>query len=153
MGILAFLPAAMSLLSVVLDKLIANPMDRAKAQLELEKLKQSGEIEKLVKELESDQLEINRTEAASSSFFVAGARPFILWLCGTIFGFHYLIIPAVNYFGTLFGVDLNYVSAFNLEAIWPVLGGLLGLSGLRSFDKYNGNISGLDKYNGIIRGK
>ena len=39
------------------------------------------------------QAEINKVEAQSRSVFVAGWRPFIGWVCGVAFAFHYIVMP------------------------------------------------------------
>lgn len=142
MSILAFLP----IIASVLDKIIPDPEARNKAKAEIELALATSDLQKELK-----QLDINVESAKSSSVFVAGARPAILWVCTSIFAYHYLCYPLLTTILHLHGVNTNELPLFNLEAIWPVLGGLLGLSGLRSFDKYNGVVSGLDKYNGIIR--
>ena len=80
------------------------------------------------------QLEINKVEAASSSIFIAGARPAAMWV-GVI---------TLFYIG---GSLLNWLAlCFNLPPFPPVLNsastdilmGLLGLGGLRTFDKLKG---------------
>lgn len=64
----------------------------------------------------------NTAEASSSSFFVAGWRPFIGWVCG--FGFVYSIIgPAVH----LPVIDTN--------SMITILGGMLGLGTMRTAEK------------------
>lgn len=82
------------------------------------------------------QLEINKIEAASPSLFIAGARPAAMWV-GVI---------TLFYMG-IGGSLLNWIAlCFNLPPFPPVLDtastdilmGLLGLGGLRTYDKLKG---------------
>lgn len=84
------------------------------------------------------QLEINKEEAKSANWFVAGWRPAIGWICGVAFAYHYVVQPMasfilVAYFHSPFGKDLP---VFDMESLLTVLLGMLGLGGLRTFEKY-----------------
>jgi hypothetical protein len=81
------------------------------------------------------QLEVNKTEAASSSVFVAGWRPFIGWVCGAACAWNWIGLPVVKAFLPLAaGVSINMAPA-DLSEMLPVLMGMLGLGGLRTFEK------------------
>ncbi|CAB4132806.1 Holin of 3TMs, for gene-transfer release [uncultured Caudovirales phage] len=111
----------------LLDRLIPDPVQKAQAQLELMKLQQSGELATL-----TAQTDINKVEASSSSFFVSGWRPYIGWVCGLALTYQYLVRPFIIAFfpGYSFpGLDDN---------LWQLLLGMLGLGGLRSFEKMKG---------------
>jgi hypothetical protein len=80
------------------------------------------------------QAEIDKTEAASSKLFVAGWRPFLGWVCGSVFAYNYILRPLA---GAILvwckaGVDLPML---NLAEISPVLMGLLGLGAIRTVEK------------------
>lgn len=84
------------------------------------------------------QLEINKEEAKSTNWFVAGWRPCIGWVCGTAFAWHFVIQPLlafvlVAYFHSPFGKDLPI---FDMNSLLTVMLGMLGLGGLRTFEKY-----------------
>ena len=111
----------------LIDKLIPDPAARDAARLELLKLQQSGELAAMLA-----QTEINKVEAASASVFVAGWRPAIGWVCALAMGYQYLARPfLVAYHPALAfpGLDDN---------LWQLLAGMLGLGGLRTFEKING---------------
>jgi|TARA_R110000796_G_scaffold161927_1_gene278715 hypothetical protein len=83
------------------------------------------------------QLGINKVEAAHRSVFVAGWRPFIGWTCGIALMYTYVLQP-ILIFGlgqTGYLVDLP---ALDITALMPVLMGILGLGGLRSWEKVKG---------------
>ena len=85
-------------------------------------------------ELMKGQLEVNKTEAAHSSIFVSGWRPFIGWTCGLgMFG-NFITIPFSNFVLALAGMDI-VIPLVPLETMMPVLMGMLGLGAMRSFEK------------------
>jgi len=84
------------------------------------------------------QLEINKVEAANPSVFVSGARPFIMWVCGFAMAYAAMLEPMARFLAT---VVYHYAGSFpviDTTLTLQVLLGLLGLGGLRSFDKMNG---------------
>lgn len=83
------------------------------------------------------QLEVNKTEAAHQSVFVSGWRPFIGWTCGLgMFG-NFITIPFSNFILALLSYEI-VIPLVPLETMMPVLMGMLGLGGLRSFEKVKG---------------
>lgn len=87
------------------------------------------------------QLATDTAEAANPSTFVAGWRPFIGWICGTGLGWNYVGISMVNTFSTLFGHPMN-LAPMDLSELMPLLIGMLGLGGMRTYEKVNGVDSG-----------
>ena len=83
------------------------------------------------------QLDINKQEAAHRSVFVAGWRPFIGWTCGIALAYNYLLQPILIFVLAQTGHLMNLPS-MDLNEIMPVLMGMLGLGGLRTFEKYKG---------------
>lgn len=84
------------------------------------------------------QLDINKTEAASTNWFVAGARPFILWGCGFAMLYAALFEPILRFVAT---VVFHYAGAFPMldtSLTTQILVGILGLSGYRSLEKVKG---------------
>ena len=77
------------------------------------------------------QIEVNKIEAASSSMWVAGWRPFIGWVCGSAMAFNYLVIPVAGAAG-------YNMEAMDTTVMFPVLLGLLGLGSLRTYEKTKG---------------
>ena len=81
------------------------------------------------------QLQVNAAEAGSSSVFVAGWRPFIGWVCGAACAWNWIGLPIVKAFLPLAaGISLTVAPA-DLSEMLPVLMGMLGLGGLRTFEK------------------
>jgi len=86
------------------------------------------------KELDPTQLleiqtKINELEAQHRTVFVAGWRPFIGWVCGFAFAFHYVVMPLLQSY-----TDIKIVE-FDTNSLFTVLMGMLGLGGLRTYEK------------------
>ena len=76
------------------------------------------------------QLEVNKVEAASSNWFVAGWRPYIGWICGTGLGYQFLIYPILIAF-------VPKIVQLDMGTLLTLLTGMLGIGGLRTFEKLN----------------
>lgn len=83
------------------------------------------------------QLGINKVEAAHRSMFVAGWRPFIGWTCGVALMYTYVLQP-ILVFGLAQSGYLVDLPRMDLGELMPVLMGMLGLGGLRSWEKIKG---------------
>lgn len=94
--------------------------------------------ERHAQELAKGQLEINQAEAASGSIFKGGWRPFIGWVCGAAFAYHFILQPIIVFGVTVAGVTLPPLPEFDMATLMPVLMGMLGLGGLRTFEKTKG---------------
>ena len=112
----------------VLDKFIPDPEAKAKAETELRNSLMAWD---------ASQNKVNEVEAAHSSVFVAGWRPFVGWTCGVAFAYHYVLQPLSLFLLAAFGKTLA-LPAFSMESLLTVLLGLLGLGGLRTYEKYRG---------------
>jgi len=127
------LDAIVGLGGKLIDKLIPDPVARDAARLELLKLQQSGELAAMLA-----QTEINKVEAASPSVFVSGARPYIVWGCGTALLYAALFEPFMRFIAM---VIFHYTGSFpviDTTLTTQVLLGVLGLGGLRTYEKING---------------
>ena len=113
----------------LLDKFIEDKDQKNKLAHEI-----STMAERHAQELAKGQLEINKAEAQSRNIFVAGWRPFIGWTCGVAMAYNYVIHPIMIF--VLAQLDyLVALPALDLGEMMPVLMGMLGIGGLRSFEK------------------
>tara|TARA_B100001250_G_scaffold136611_1_gene116964 strand:+ start:149 stop:544 length:396 start_codon:yes stop_codon:yes gene_type:complete len=83
-------------------------------------------------------LEINKTEAQHRSLFVAGWRPFLGWGLSFAMIWHFVLVPLITFICAFAGVDIPELPHFDMESLMTVLLGMLGLGGLRSFEKAKG---------------
>ena len=82
--------------------------------------------------------EINKAEAASASVFKGGWRPFIGWTCGFAFAYHFVMQPFLLFCVAMFGLDIPALPQFDMSSLMTVLMGMLGLGGLRTYEKKTG---------------
>ena len=94
--------------------------------------------ERHAQELAKSQIEVNKAEAQSRHWFVASWRPFIGWTCGIALMWHFVLSQFILFFATMFGFDLPALPEFDMGSLMTVLMGILGLGGLRTFEKYKG---------------
>lgn len=120
----------------LINKLIPDPQAKAAAQLELARLQQTGELAALAAEtdLAKGQQAINLAEASSENLFVAGWRPFIGWTCGAAFAYHFILQPLLAFLFSAAGHPIQ-LPVFQMGELSTVLMGMLGLGGLRTFEK------------------
>ncbi len=125
--------------SKVLERIFPNPADRLAAQTKLAELQQTGELAQLAAEtdLAKGQLAINQTEAASDNIFISGWRPFIGWVCGIAFTYHFVLQPLLAFAMSSFGHEVK-LPVFDMQELSTVLMGMLGLGGLRTVEKIKG---------------
>lgn len=84
------------------------------------------------------QTEINKIEAQHRSLFVAGWRPFIGWVCGSSLLYNYVLRDLICYGVTLYDASIALPPALQMEHLITILLGMLGLGGLRTYEKLNG---------------
>lgn len=121
----------------LIDRLWPDATQRDAAKLELLKMQQNGELAQLAAETElaKGQIEVNQAEAGSSSLFVAGWRPWIGWVCGVAFAYHFVVQPLLAFILAATGSPVT-LPTFNMDALYTVLLGMLGLGSMRTFEKY-----------------
>lgn len=115
----------------LIDKFFTSPEEKAKAQLELYRMEQEGELKVIL-----SQIDVNAKEAQHSSIFVAGWRPFIGWICGAGLAYQVLFYDLLVWLSSAHGWKVPPTP--NLEVLAYVLGGILGLGGFRTFEKTKG---------------
>ena len=119
--------------SGLLDKFIEDKDQKAKLAHELATM-----ADKLAHEQQLAQIAVNKEEAASGSIFKGGWRPFIGWVCGIAFFYHFVCQPIIVFVLTIFGVSIVNLPEFEMNTLLTVLGGMLGIGGLRSYEKSKG---------------
>jgi hypothetical protein len=109
----------------ILDKLFPNPEDRAAAQIKLVELQQNGDLA---------QITVNQEEAKNENLFVSGWRPFIGWVCGFAFAYHFIALPLLETVAQAAGYKVE-PPVFDMNQLMTVLMGMLGLGSLRTVEK------------------
>ena len=126
------LSAILPLVGDVIDRVVPDKNGNAKAKREIEQTLATAAMKGQL-----GQLEINKIEAAHRSVWTAGWRPSVGWCCSLALFFHFIVAPIVNWIGGLWGVQLP-LPVFEMDALLYVLGSLLGVAGLRTYEKQKG---------------
>ena len=117
----------------LLDKFIEDKDQKAALAHEIATMGQKHAQEDMLA-----QLEINKAEAASGSLFKGGWRPFVGWTCGIAFAYHFVLQPLLIFIFAYIGLETPDLPKFDVGTLLPVLGGMLGIGSLRSYEKTKG---------------
>lgn len=112
----------------VLDKFIPDPAAKAEAEAAL---RQS------LQQWDEQQNKVNAIEAQSNSLFVAGWRPCVGWVCCAALAWTYIAQPMLAFALAQMGY-LTVLPRLDMGEMMPILLGMLGLGGLRSWEKTKG---------------
>jgi hypothetical protein len=83
------------------------------------------------------QIEINKAEASNPSIFVSGWRPAIGWVCGAACAWNWVGLKVALFMAAYLGHPLDLAPA-DIGEMMPVLIGMLGLGGYRTYEKVAG---------------
>jgi hypothetical protein len=117
----------------LLDKVIEDKDQKAQLAHELATM-----ADRHAQDLALAQIEVNKAEASSGSLFKGGWRPFIGWVCGGAFAYHFVLQPVIVFAVLTAGVDLPPLPEFDMASLMTVMMGMLGLGGLRTYEKQKG---------------
>jgi len=113
-------------------RFIPDKNKRAEAQEQFE-----GQMLVALTTLVQGQLAVNAKEAEHASIFVAGWRPAIGWICGAGLAWNFVIQPLIAWGAFIWpgGPDLSGAPALEIGELMTILMGMLGLGGLRTYEK------------------
>lgn len=133
--------AIIPLLTPLIEQLISHIPDpqareRARSDAEATLLTLLGQ--------QQGQVEINKVEAASNDIFVAGWRPFIGWVCGVALAYTYIAAPFWAWILTIYYPDKT-MPVLPTDNLFELVLAMLGLGGLRTFEKIRGVAGGVNR--------
>ena len=121
--------AVAGLVDNIIDKIFPDKTEATKAKAALDMAAIQQEFQLL-----AGQMKINEEEAKSQSVFVAGWRPFVGWVCGCGFAWTFVAGPFLMFIINAFGNSVS-LPVLDYGELTTLLLGMLGLGGMRSFDK------------------
>lgn len=139
--------AALNVGEILIERIWPDPAEQGKHKERLAEIAQTGDLAALKAEVDimQGQLAINLKEAEHPSLFVSGWRPAIGWICAIILAFNYIGVYLFEYILAVFSIfaeeDTKMIPAperLDMSELWPVLVGMLGIGGMRSYDKLKG---------------
>jgi hypothetical protein len=119
----------------VASDLITTDKERIELELEGKRIDQATDLA---------QMEVNKTEAQNQNLFVAGWRPAIGWVGAAAMAYQFLIYPLLVWSWTwmqaeqIVPQEVKPPPMLDTEALWVILSGMLGIAGMRSFEKTRG---------------
>jgi len=131
--------ALLPIVSKVLDKVIPDKAGReaAKAEIQLKLAEQEGELVQALLQSDVAQAEVNKVEAASDSGFKSGWRPAVGWIC--VFGLLWsVLLPLAAWGLNAAHIETPPLPLLPNEVLTSLTFGLLGLGGLRTYEKKSG---------------
>lgn len=117
---------------------VTTDKERMALQNEAAKAEQNFRLEedKLDASLALGQQEINKVEAASTNWFVAGWRPAAAWMCVAGLGYQFLAFPGLVWACINFG--WKSPPALDISTLNTLLFGMLGIGTMRTAEKVKG---------------
>ena len=128
----ALIPSLLPLVGDILDRFFPDKEKAEQAKREIE-----SQLTQHLANIDLAQLEVNKAEAKSRHIFIAGWRPFVGWTCGVALCWAYILQPIAQFVLAQTG-HLIDLPALDMSTMMPVLLGMLGLGGLRSWEKHKG---------------
>ena len=101
------------------------------------KTKLTHELKSQIVSLDLAQAQTNLEQAKHPSIFVAGARPAIMWICAFGLGWQFVFQPVAVWGIAVSGIDV-VLPIIETEGLLSLTLALLGLGGMRSFEKSKG---------------
>ena len=123
-----------------IERIWPDPIKRAEEVRKLEEMRQTGDMAALNAhvQLMVGQIEVNKVEAGHKSIFVSGARPSVIWVGSFALAWAGIIHPLLTWVWMFAGIDGNPPPLIESGALTTIVSGLLGVAGMRSFDKSKG---------------
>jgi hypothetical protein len=131
------LTSILEVTSKLIEKLIPDPAAKAKAQLDLAQMAQNGELAQLAAETEivKAQIAVNAAEAANGNAYASSWRPTVGYVCVAGLFYTFLLQPLLPWLVSVFGIDVPPLPQLDTNVLMTLLLGMLGIGGMRSFDK------------------
>lgn len=107
------------------------PEERVKMQELLVKLQE------LEGKILAGQVQINLKEAESPSLFKSGWRPAIGWIGVISLFYHFIGYSLLSWYIVIAKLNIT-APALNTDGLFPLVLGMLGIGGYRSFEKFKG---------------
>lgn len=119
-----------------LDNLFTSDDERLEREIDLAKTNRDYDYKEnqLIAQQNIAQTEVNKIEAASDRLFVAGWRPAIGWVGATALAYQFIFYPLLCWIP----LDRPPPVPLDYAELYGLIAGMLGMAGLRSFDKRKG---------------
>lgn len=117
----------------LIDDLVTTDKERLDAEIELRKL--GIEERRIEADLAKGQIEVNKEEAKSTNWWVAGARPAVMWVCAFAFAYVSVLEPMLRFGAKVWWGYTGDFPVIDTDLTIQVLFGILGLGAFRTVEK------------------
>lgn len=127
-------------LIAIVNKVIPDKAAAAAATATLNQMMASGELQEELLQLQattSAQSDINKVEAASTNWFVAGGRPAVIWICAAALALNLVFGPLFVWAASLAGHPTPF-PVLDPNLLMALLFPLMGLGAYRTVEKVKG---------------
>lgn len=133
--------ALIPILGAVIDKILPDQQVAADAKLKVLEMAQRGELAVLDADMKLalGQMEINKAEA-TTDLFRGGWRPATGWTCVAGLSYNFVIQPIFPWLVRVAGCDVPDMPTIDNDTLMMLLTGMLGLGGLRTFERIKGKV-------------
>jgi hypothetical protein len=116
----------------VIDSVHTSEEERGKIKIKLQELEN---------EINAKQMEINLADAQSTATDISGIlqrswRPLIGFSAALAIFFEFVLKPFIVFFLGVFNIEVGPLPQMNMEQLMPLVMALLGMAGLRTFEKH-----------------
>ena len=115
----------------IIDDLHVSDEEKGKIKIRLKELEN---------EINSKQMDINLADAQSTATDISGLlqrswRPLIGFSAALAIFFEFVLKPFIVFFLGVFNIEVGPLPQMNMEQLMPLVMALLGMAGLRTFEK------------------
>lgn len=128
----ALIPQLLPILGGAIEKVVPDNVSKARLQQEMEKALVDN-----ANAINLETIKTNQIEAAHKSVFVSGWRPAIGWSCSAGIFWLFIGAPIANWMTALAGIKTP-VPTVPPDLLFELTLAMLGMAGLRSFEKLKG---------------
>lgn len=101
------------------------------------KAQQLQQIVTAIQQLDTAQSDIDKAEASNANVFVSGWRPCIGWVCAFAVAYQFIVMPLLTWAFAATHTVLPKLPGLD-DNLWQLIWGMLGMSGLRTIEKFGG---------------
>lgn len=122
--------------SKVLDKIFPDKDTADKAKLEMFRLQQEGAFKEMEMQFDNakSQMKVNEAEANKGGILNSW-RPALGWVCVFSYAYNFVAMPLIVWCVTAYRGDAPAMIALDTTELGVLLAGMLGIGGMRSYDK------------------
>lgn len=128
----------------IINKVVPDKAAAAAAVANLQQMQIQGQLQDEMARLQavtSAQSDVDKVEAANTNVFVSGWRPLIGWVCGAALCSQYIARPLIQWGFLIAHSPLPELPGID-DNLWQLMFGMLGMGGLRTFEKVKGVAAG-----------